>query len=72
MSFKATKFQEILLSDFRGVALKYCFTSIFHFGQISKFNKDVTPRKKMELKFPVEMHIFTICPSLLQSFRKFF
>ena len=46
-------------------------SSIFHFGQISKFKKGVTPRKKMESKFPVDMHIYTLCPSLLQSFRKF-
>ena len=45
--------------------------SIFHFGLISKFKKGVTPRKKMESKFPVDMRIYTLCPSLLQSFRKF-
>ena len=37
MSFITTKFQEILLSGFRGVALTNCFSGIFHFGQISKF-----------------------------------
>ena len=37
--------------------------SIFHFGQISKFKKGVTPRKKMESKFPVDMHIYTLCLS---------
>ena len=46
MSFITTKFQEILLSGFSGVALTYCFSSIFHFGQISKFKKGVTPREK--------------------------
>ena len=46
-------------------------SSIFHFGQISKFKKGVTPRKKVESKFPVDMHICTLCPSLLQSFRQF-
>ena len=46
-------------------------SSIFHFGQISKFKKAVTPRKKMESKFPADMHIYTLCPSLLQSFKKF-
>ena len=46
-------------------------SSIFHFGQISKFKKGVTPRKKMESKFPVDMHIYTLCPSYLQSFMKF-
>ena len=42
-----TKFQEILLSGFRGVALTNCFSSIFNFGQISKFKKGVTPKKKL-------------------------
>ena len=38
-------------------------SSIFHFGKISKFKKDVSPRKKMESKFHVEMHMYTLCPS---------
>ena len=63
MSFINTKFQEILLSGFRGVALTNCFSSIFHFGQISKFKKGKLQEKKMESKFPVDMHIFTLCPS---------
>ena len=48
MSFINTKFQEILLSGFRGVALKTVLSilSIFHFGQISKFKKSVNIRKK--------------------------
>ena len=71
MSFITTKFQEILLSGFRGVALTHCFSSIFFFRQISNFKKSVIQRKKMESKFPVDMHIYTFCPSLLQSFRKF-
>mgnify|MGYP003686337679 CR=1 FL=1 len=49
-SFITTKFQEILLSGFREVALTNCFCSIFHFGQISKLKKGVTP-KKNESKF---------------------
>ena len=61
-----------LLSSFRGVALTNCFSSIFHFGQMSKFKKGVFPRKKMESKFPVDMHIYTLCPSQLQSFTKFY
>ena len=50
MSFITTKFQEILLSGFRGVALTNCFSStgIFHFRQISKFKKSVIKRKKKE------------------------
>ena len=45
MSFITTKFQEILLSGFRGVALTNCFSSILNFGQISKFKKGVPPKK---------------------------
>ena len=48
---------------FRGIVLTECFRSIFHFGQISKFKKGVIPRKKMESKFPVDMHIYMVCPS---------
>ena len=52
ISFITTKFHEILLSGFRGVALTYSFSSIFHFGQISTFKKGVTPRKKLNQNFP--------------------
>ena len=38
-------------------------SSIFHFGQISKFKKGVTPRKKIETKFPMDMCIYMVCPS---------
>ena len=48
MSFITTKFLEILLSSFRGIALTNCFSNIFHFGQISNFKKGVIPRKKMK------------------------
>ena len=70
MSFITTKFREILLSSFRGVALTNCFSSFFHFGQISKFKKGVAPWKNW-VKFPVEMHIYRVCPSQPQSFTKF-
>ena len=63
MSFIITKFHAILLRGFSGVVLTNCFSSIFHFRQISKFKKGVNPRKKMESKFPVDMHIYTLCPS---------
>ena len=66
MSVITTKFQEILLSGFRGVALTNCFSSNFHFRQNTKFKKSVIQRKKMKSKFPVDMHIYTLCPSLLQ------
>ena len=32
--------------------------------------RDITPRKKIQSEFPVDMHIYTLSPSLLQSFRK--
>ena len=63
MSFITTKFHAILLSGFSGVVLTNCFSSIFHFRQISKFKKGINPRKKMESKFPVDMHMYTLCPS---------
>ena len=40
-------------TKFCGVVLTNCFSSIFRFGQIFKFKKVVTPRKKIESKFPV-------------------
>ena len=51
MSFITTKFNAILLSGFSGVVLTNCFSSIFHFGQISKFKKGVNPRKKWNQNF---------------------
>ena len=45
MSFITTKYQEILLSGFRGVGLTNCFSSIFHFRQISKFKKLIQSKK---------------------------
>ena len=39
--------------------------------QLRWAKKGVTPRKKMESQFPVDMRIYTLCPSYLQSFRKF-
>ena len=63
MSFIITTFLEILLSGFRGSVLTNCFSSIVHFGQISKFKKGVTPREIIESKFPLEMSIYTLCPS---------
>ena len=51
MPITTTKFHEILLSGFRGVALTNCFSSIFHFGQISKFKTGVTPRNELNQNF---------------------
>ena len=58
MSFITTKFQEIV---FRTCANKKN-SRIFHFGQMSKFKKGIT-LKKIESKFPVNMHMYTFCPS---------
>ena len=49
MSFKTTKFNEILLSGFWGYALTNYFSSIFHFGQISK--RALLREKKMNQNF---------------------
>ena len=46
-------------------------TNCFEKCQMSKFKKGVTPRKKIESKFPVDMHIYMVCPLQLQSFTKF-
>ena len=51
MYFITTKFKEVLLSSFGGVALTNCFSSIFQFGQISKFKKGLTLKKKMNQNF---------------------
>ena len=71
MSFISTKFHEIRLSGFSRVVLTNCFSSIYDCRRISKFKNGVFPIIKMESKSPVDMHIYTLCPSLLQSFRKF-
>ena len=62
MTFTTTKFHELLLSGFRGVVLTNGFSTIFYFGQISKFKKGVTPRKEIESKFPVDMRIYILYP----------
>ena len=38
----------MLLSGFRGVALKNYFSSILNFGQIPQFKRGITPRIKMK------------------------
>ena len=39
-----------------------CLSSIFHFGQISKFKKGISPRKKIKSKFSVDMRIYMVFP----------
>ena len=43
--------------------------SIIHFGKISKLKKGVILRKNIVSKFPVDMHIYTLCPSLLHYYK---
>ena len=72
MSFINTKFQEILLSGFRGVALTNCFSSIFHFRQISKLKKSVTPRNKKGIKIScgyVHLHIMSFITTKFHEIR---
>ena len=73
MSFITTKFQVILLS-----CSNKKNSSIFHFGQISKFKKGVTPRKKGGIKIScgyAHVHIMSFITTctfyeiLLSSFR---
>ena len=77
MFFTTTKFQEILLSGFRGVGPTNCFSSISHFGQISKFKKGRNSVKKNKIKIScgyAHLHIMSIITTkfheiLLSSFR---
>ena len=71
MSFITTKFHEVLLIGFRGVALTNCFSSIFHFRQFLSSKRALLQEKKFESKFLVDMQIYTLWPSILQSFTKF-
>ena len=66
------KFQENSVEQFlKELCWRNVSQSIFHFDQISNFKKGVFPRKKIESKLPVDMHIYTLCLSLLQNFLKF-
>ena len=60
--YTITTFHDFLLGTFRGVALTNWFSSIFNFGQISKFKRGITLRKKIQSEFPVNMHIYTLRP----------
>ena len=69
MSFITTKFHAILLSSFSGVALSNCFSSIFHFCQISKFKKSVIQRKKNGIKIScgyAHIHIMSFITTKFQ------
>ena len=49
-SFITTKFQEFLLSSFRGVSLTNCWSGIFHFGQKFLVQKGHNSEKKNGIK----------------------
>ena len=72
-SFIITKFHEILLSNFRGVALTNSFRSIFHFGQISKFKKGVF-REKNGIKISCEsthvLHNYKVSLNSVERFQR--
>ena len=50
----------MLLSSFRGVGRTICFRITFIFCKLSKFKRDITPRKK-ESDIPAKMRIYTSC-----------
>ena len=52
------------------LCLTNCFSSLFHFCKISKFERGFTPSKNNELEFPANLHIYTSCLSSLQNFTK--
>ena len=60
MSFITTKFHAILSSGFIGVALTRKTVVSFILTK-----NGVTLRKKVETKLSVDIHIYTLCPSLL-------
>ena len=47
---------------------QYLCMSILNKKKKKKIKKN--KKKKMESKFPVDMRIYTLCPSYLQSFTK--
>ena len=57
-------------SGFRGVAQTNCFSSIFHFGQISKFKKGLIPRKKIESKISCGYAYLHIMSFITTKFHK--
>ena len=57
------------------VSVELCWrtllSSIFNFGQISKFQKGhYSQKKKIESDFPVDMHIYTLSPSFTTKFHE--
>ena len=63
-----TKFHQILLSSFRG-QLTNCFSSIFHFGKISRYKRGMTPRKNNESEFRPNIQICTSTHHVLQNYK---
>lgn len=50
---------------------KNCLLLYLIQDQNSKFKMAEILRKKSDLKFPGNMHIYKLCPNYLQSFTKF-
>ena len=72
MSFITSEFHAILLICFNGVVLTNCFSSIFHFRQISKLKKSVTPRNKKGIKIScgyVHLHIMSFITTKFHEIR---
>ena len=59
---------------FWAVSVELCWPTVWVvsliFVKFRSSKRGIAPRKKIESKCPVDMHIYTLCPSLLQSFRK--
>ena len=60
MSFITTKFHEILSSVFRGSSCAKKTIVSFILAKFLSSKTGVTPRKKMESKFPVDIRIHTL------------
>ena len=50
MAFITTEFLETLLSGLGGAALTNCFSGILNFGRIFNIKRDITPRKKNQIR----------------------
>ena len=72
MSFITTKFHEILFLRFQwSCAYELWWVVSLILVKFLSSKRGIIPRIKIESEFPVDMHIYTLSPSLLQSFGKF-
>ena len=74
---ETTKFQEILLSDFRGVALTNCFSSIFRFGQFLSSKRVYLWEKNLKQNFlwicastHYVLHNYTVSGNCVERFQR--